>query len=136
MQDALQSPESKKLMEAVVVDRIGMLNALYELSDIAFVGGSLVKLGGHNPLEPASFRKPVLFGPHMTDFAKIAELLLDGGGAIQISNAASLSAHLIELLADPGKRRRLGRNALAVFETNRGAVSKALRVIETKLIEI
>jgi len=129
MKDLLRSAEIGRF-GAVVVDTIGLLTALYGLSDIAFVGGSLVKCGGHNPLEPAYFSKPILFGPDMSDFSKIAGMLVGSGGAFQVRDVATLSACLSELLANPDKRRRMGLNSLAVFEANCGAVSRTLRIIE------
>jgi len=65
--------------DVVIVDTIGDLRMLYALADMAFIGGSLVDRGGHNPLEPAAFSRPVLFGPEMSDFAAIAEYCLNPG---------------------------------------------------------
>ena len=67
--------------DVVVVNTIGHLKALYALSDVAFVGGSLINFGGHNPLEPAAFAKPILFGPHTGDVAESCNRLLASGGA-------------------------------------------------------
>jgi 3-deoxy-D-manno-octulosonic-acid transferase len=75
----------------VVVDRIGLLRRLYALAEVAFVGGSLVKAGGHNPLEPAAAGKPVLFGPHTDDFRWICQALEQAGGAIRVADGRQLA---------------------------------------------
>jgi 3-deoxy-D-manno-octulosonic-acid transferase len=112
--------------EVVVVDFIGALKRLYTLADIAFVGGSLSPEGGHNPLEPAAFAKPVLFGPDMRDFHHIAELLKHAGGARQIAQQEPLGPILVELLSDPASARRMGQRAQEVFLSNKGAVRRTL----------
>jgi len=117
-------------VDVVVVDTIGDLPILYGLSDITFVGGSLVNEGGHNPLEPASLSKPVLFGPDMTDFSEISEMLVKGGGAFQVTDAGTLARQTASLLKAPRTRSRVGFNALAVFRENSGAVENTLKEIQ------
>jgi 3-deoxy-D-manno-octulosonic-acid transferase len=112
--------------DVVVVDFIGALKRLYALADIAFVGGSLCPQGGHNPLEPAAFAKPVLFGPDMRDFHHIAEMLKRAGGARQIAQQEPLGSLLLELLSDPASARRMGQRARGVFLSNKGAVQRTL----------
>jgi 3-deoxy-D-manno-octulosonic-acid transferase len=83
----------------VVIDRIGILRKLYALADVAFVGGSLVKAGGHNPLEPASVAKPVLFGPHTDDFRWICQTLEAAGGAMaRVHDAATTRCNRLRLI--------------------------------------
>jgi 3-deoxy-D-manno-octulosonic-acid transferase len=112
--------------DVVVVDFIGALKRLYALADVAFVGGSLSPDGGHNPLEPAAFAKPVLFGPDMRDFHHIAEMLTRAGGARQITPHEPLGKLLLELLTDPASARRMGQRARGVFLSNKGAVQRTL----------
>ena len=112
--------------EAVVVDSIGVLKALYSLADIVFIGGSLVPCGGHNPLEPAAWGKPILFGPDMRDFRLISELLLEARGAHQVTNAKELADSIKRLLADSRSARKMGQRAQQVFGFHHGAVDKAL----------
>ena len=112
--------------EVVVVDFIGALKRLYALADIAFVGGSLCPEGGHNPLEPAAFAKPVLFGPDMRDFHHIAEMLKRAGGARQIAPQEPLGPLLLELLSDSASAGRMGQRARGVFLSNKGAVQRTL----------
>ena len=113
----------------VVIDRIGLLRNLYALADVAFVGGSLVAAGGHNPLEPASAAKPILFGPHTADFGWICQTLQHAGGAIRVDDAAQLAERVVQLIVNKAMNRRMGRRAYAVFAQNRGAVERTLAVM-------
>lgn len=119
--------------DVIVVDTIGDLRALYALADVAFIGGSLVTCGGHNPLEPAAFSKPVLFGGDMSDFAAIARMLLESGGARQVRNAAGLYAAVSMLMGNRLKTEEMGRNAYRVFCENKGAVARSLEIIVNEL---
>jgi 3-deoxy-D-manno-octulosonic-acid transferase len=94
-----------------------------------FVGGSLVPIGGHNILEPAVYGKPIVFGPHMQNFAEIAETFLAGRAAVQVGTARELEDALIELLSEPEARRLLGDRARALVEANRGARERSLAAI-------
>jgi 3-deoxy-D-manno-octulosonic-acid transferase len=98
-----------------------------------FVGGSLVDAGGHNILEPAVFGKPIVFGPHMQNFAEIARTFVDNGASIQLRSARELETVLLELLSDPVRRASLGAAARALVEANRGARGKSLSVISQLL---
>lgn len=115
--------------EVIVVDTMGILGRLYAIADIAFVGGSLVNFGGHNPLEPAIFAKPILFGSYMNDFPEISQMLLGAQGAIQIKNPEHLYHSVRDLLIDPVKGQKIGKNAFGVFHVNQGAVEKTAAVI-------
>ncbi len=112
--------------DVMLLDCLGVLAKAYGVCDVAFVGGSLVPCGGHNPLEPAMFRKPILFGPHMEDFAEVADLLLARKGACRVGDAASLTRHLRDLLARPDQAAEMGDRALSVFQENAGAVERTL----------
>jgi len=118
------------VFDVVVVDTMGMLRQLYALADISFVGGSLVKEGGHNPLEPAAFSKPIIFGPDMTDFPGIAEMLTNSGGAVQVKGGEEFIEAATTLLADSGRARLMGEQAFSVFQNNKGAVDRTLEVIQ------
>ena len=108
----------------VVVDRMGVLNGLYALADVTFVGGSLVKKGGQNPIEPAAAGKPVLFGPDMTDFPEVSRLLLERGGAIQVRDAGDLLEQCRRLLADHSLAAEIGLKARAVVDEHQGSSRK------------
>lgn len=115
-------------VRVVVIDRIGLLNDLYAVADIAVIGGSFLNLRGHNPLEPAACSVPVLFGPHMEDFAEIVRLLIDDGGALQVKDVETLGPVITGLLTDRDQRRQMGRAAFQVFEANRGALDRVMTV--------
>jgi 3-deoxy-D-manno-octulosonic-acid transferase len=117
------------LPDLLILDTIGELVGYYQTCDIAYVGGSLVAQGGHNPIEPALVGVPVLFGPHMEDFAEIAADLLAAGGAIRVHDADSLFRSLESLLGDPGFRREIGTNASASIKEKQGVTSRHLELI-------
>jgi 3-deoxy-D-manno-octulosonic-acid transferase len=115
--------------DVVILDTIGELAQLYQVATAVFVGGSLVDAGGHNILEPAVYGKPILFGPHMHNFAEIARTFLDSGAAIQVRTRHELEAVLLDLLGDPVRRASLGAAARALVEANRGARARSLTAI-------
>jgi len=116
--------------DVIVVDTIGILKRLYVLADVAFVGGSLVKCGGHNPIEPAIFSKPIIFGSDMSDFARISRMLLESKGAVQVRDAEGLYEAVAMIIRDNKKAQRMGENAFNIFYANRGAVEKILKLTE------
>ena len=119
--------------DAVILDTIGELAQLYQVATVVFVGGSLVAAGGHNILEPAIYGKPIVFGPHMENFAEIAEEFLANGAAIQVPSDRELDEAIVSLMSDPVQRARLGAAARALVEANRGAKEKTLAVITALL---
>jgi 3-deoxy-D-manno-octulosonic-acid transferase len=119
--------------DAVILDTIGELAQLYQVATVVFVGGSLVAAGGHNILEPAIFGKPIVFGPHMENFAEIAEEFLANGAAVQVRFDRELDEAIVSLMGDPVRRARLGAAARALVEANRGAKEKTLSVITALL---
>ena len=117
-------------IDIIVVDGIGLLKKLYALADVAFVGGSLVKAGGHNPLEPAAFGKPVLFGPDMSDFKQISSMLMDNGGGLCVHDAESIYQAADLFLKDEEKALNAGKNAFHLLNTNRGAIDKTVAAVD------
>jgi 3-deoxy-D-manno-octulosonic-acid transferase len=115
--------------EVLLVDTVGEMMNLYSLSDIAFVGGSLVPLGGHNLLEPASVGVPSVFGPHMDNFREIESLVLQYGAGIQIHNPGELTASCRALITSAELRRVLGQNGLKMMRDNGGATVRHMEVI-------
>jgi len=115
--------------EVVVLDTIGELAQVYQVATVVYVGGSLVDVGGHNILEPAIFGKPIVFGPHMQNFAEIAAAFLARGAAVQVSSERGLEDALVALLTDPVRRAGLGAAARALVESNRGARERTLAAI-------
>jgi len=129
MADAEENPSV--FCDVIAVDRIGVLKDLYALADTAFVGGSLVPLGGHNPLEPAAFAKPVLFGPHMSDFAVISEMLLEAGAAVQVKDEQSFYKAALDFLRSENRACEAGKQGQRVFCENRGAVERTVKIIKS-----
>ena len=119
--------------DAVVLDTIGELAQLYQVATAVFVGGSLIPAGGHNILEPALFGKPIIFGPHMQNFAEIAEAFLANGAAVQVHNERELVDAVVGLMNDPVRRARLGAAARALVDANRGAKDRTLAIITSLL---
>jgi 3-deoxy-D-manno-octulosonic-acid transferase len=113
----------------LLVDTVGELAALYASADVAFVGGSLVPVGGHNLLEPAALGIPVVTGPYQANGRDIAQLLLLEGAAVQVAGAAELGAVVQALLTDPERRRRIGASGRRVVEANRGSVARLLELL-------
>jgi 3-deoxy-D-manno-octulosonic-acid transferase len=105
-----------------------MMN-LYALSDIAFVGGSLVPVGGHNLLEPASVGVPSVFGPYMANFPEIEALVLQYGAGIQIHTPEELTNICRALITSAELRRVLGQNGLKLMRDNGGATERHMEVI-------
>ena len=116
--------------QVVLVDSMGELAAFYASADVAFVGGSLVPVGGHNLLEPAALGLPVLTGPYQSNGQDIARLLIQQGAALQVADAQELAAALTRLLADPKERQRIGDIGRRVVESNRGSAARLLELIE------
>ena len=108
---------------------MGELAALYALAEVVFVGGSLVPIGGHNVLEPAMRGKPVLVGPHMSNFREGAELLQRSGGGLVVKDGPELERELARLLEDRALARRMGEAARQAFAGRQGAVSATLDLI-------
>jgi 3-deoxy-D-manno-octulosonic-acid transferase len=123
------SPETAVLL----LDTLGELLDFYAAADVAFVGGTLVPIGGHNLLEPAALARPVLCGPHVFNAPEIAARLAAGGGLEFVRNADELGARLAQWLASAPLRERRGACARAVLEANRGALERLLALIEPLL---
>ncbi len=123
--------EGRMLMdgEVLLVDTVGEMMNLYALADIAFVGGSLVPLGGHNLLEPASVGVPTVFGPHMANFREIEELVLRYGAGIQIQTPEELAVSCRALITSAELRSVLGQNGLKLMRDNGGATERHMEII-------
>jgi 3-deoxy-D-manno-octulosonic-acid transferase len=115
--------------EVLLVDTLGELLNFYAAADVAFVGGSLVPIGGHNLLEPAALGLPILTGPHNFNSQDVARMLMERGAAQVIHDATELSAKLITLFEEPQLRARAGALARACVEDNRGALASLLGLI-------
>jgi len=129
----LRSQTGKNLSDILLIDSLGELIYFYAMADIGFVGGSLVDEGGHNPIEPAVFSIPVLFGPHMEDFQEIANSLIDAGGGEQVTDVESLEHALRSLLNSEALRREKGTAAKHWVNRQRGVIGKHLEILKTFL---
>ena len=114
----------------LLVDTLGELLMFYAAADVAFVGGSLVPIGGHNLLEPAALGLPILTGPNNFNAPDIARLLFDSHAAQEVRSAETLAAAILDLYTHPKSRSEMGRAALAIVEANRGAVARVMKLIE------
>ena len=119
--------------QVVVGDTMGELMLLYGIADLAFVGGSLVERGGHNPLEAAAHAIPVLMGPHTFNFKDICARLTQADGLITVADVASLSKEVASLLTDEDYRNFYGRHAVEVLYQNQGALQRLLQLLEPYL---
>lgn len=115
--------------EVLLVDTIGEMMGLYALSDLAFVGGSLIQTGGHNLLEPASLGIPSIFGPHMSNFREIAALVLQYGAGIQIETTDELTETMRSVVTSETLRQVLGQNGLKMMRDNGGATEHHMQEI-------
>jgi 3-deoxy-D-manno-octulosonic-acid transferase len=127
-------PRERERDAVLVLDTVGELAPLYALADVVFVGGSLVPLGGHNVLEAALRRKPVLMGPHTGNFREVAALLEGAGAALVVRDGAELGRELSRLLGDEALRRKLGEAGFEAAASRHGAVRETLELIERFLL--
>ncbi|MGE5306212.1 MAG: 3-deoxy-D-manno-octulosonic acid transferase [Alphaproteobacteria bacterium] len=119
--------------DVVLLDTVGDLQDFYALGDVAFVGGSLVDAGGHNLLEPARLRKPLLFGPFMGNFKGLAEEMKRSGGGIEVQSSDDLIRELTTLLEDPQKRRVVGEKAYQVAAGDPAVLSRTIALAQRYL---
>ena len=119
--------------DILLLDTVGELADFFAAADVAFVGGSLVNVGGHNVLEPARFQKPVLFGPHMGNFETIAKQMKQSGAAIEVRDADELARVLIRLLGDDDARAQMGRRAFQFAGANHDACARNFSLVQRYL---
>jgi len=113
----------------LILDTIGQLKNLYALAGLVFIGGSLIRHGGQNPIEPAVFSKPILFGPYMSNFSNIARAFLNKKAAMVVKDAQQLKNICLRLLEDPVLRKELGERAKEVVRENKGATFRNMKLI-------
>jgi 3-deoxy-D-manno-octulosonic-acid transferase len=120
-------------LECLLVNTTGELRYFYEYATVIFVGKSLTAHGGQNPIEPGALGKPIVFGPHMENFAEVVASFLAGDGAVQVRDSAELEKLMAELFADPKRREQLGRNALKVVKENLGAIERTINMLVQRM---
>ncbi len=123
-----ESAEQLRCGEIVLLDTIGELASVYSLASAAFVGGSLIPAGGHNPLEPAQFGVPIVMGPHYANFRAIVDDLL-GHNALRIAPGEELAAALVDLLGDRPAAEAMGQRAKEVFDRQAGATDRCVAAL-------
>ena len=121
--------ESAAGADVLLVDTIGQLAALYGMAQVAFVGGTLVPVGGHNLLEPVAAGAPVLFGPHTGHVAEMAQALLDAGAGERVHDARALASAWIRLLGDSVLRARMAQSGRGLLAANRGALDRSVDLV-------
>jgi 3-deoxy-D-manno-octulosonic-acid transferase len=112
---------------------MGELFGYYGACDVAFIGGSLLPLGGQNLLEACAVGKPVIVGPHMFNFEEATRLAVEAGAAIQVPDAQGLGAALAELLRDGGRRQQMGKAGLELMRQHQGATLRTLALLSAAL---
>jgi 3-deoxy-D-manno-octulosonic-acid transferase len=117
----------------ILLDTMGELAEIYAVADLAFVGGSMVPIGGHNLLEPAACGVCVIFGPYVDHFKTAADLLIQSGGGIKIKNEEELYTQILDLLKDEDKRKRMGKAAKEAIKKQSGASQKTVHLLLSRL---
>jgi 3-deoxy-D-manno-octulosonic-acid transferase len=117
----------------MLLDTIGELRQVYAAADAVFIGKSLTEQGGQNPIEPAAWGKPVLFGPNMQNFRDVAALLLEAGGARQVGDETELQEAVLRLCQSPAERQAMGQAGQAVVRANQGALQQIMNAIQPVL---
>ncbi|WP_373988930.1 lipid IV(A) 3-deoxy-D-manno-octulosonic acid transferase [Duganella sp. BuS-21] len=119
--------------EVLLGDSMGEMFGYYSACDIAFVGGSLVPMGSHSPIEPAALGKPILIGPSSFNFELVIEDVLAAGGAHRVADAADLMATAARLLNDSSARETMGLNAQSFANQHRGATRRTLTLLNDRI---
>lgn len=130
-----QSDAERQEFPVILIDTIGELGRIYCVADVVFVGGSLIKHGGHNVLEPAAHAKPIVVGPNMFNFKDAFALLSKVGACVQVQDAAGLSDELYRIVKDDELRKKMGDASMQVIVENRGAAVKTLHYLQ-ELLEL
>jgi 3-deoxy-D-manno-octulosonic-acid transferase len=125
--DANGRPEAPP--EVILLDTLGELPLFYALADVVFVGGSLVDAGGHNLIEPARFRKPIVFGPCMANFRAIADEMTRRGGAVEVRGKEDLLREVESLLSDRERARRMGERAFQAVAGDASVMEQTLELV-------
>lgn len=118
----------------IVVDSLGQLGSLYRIADIAFIGGSLVPVGGHNMIEAAAFGKPLLMGPEVHKVQDLVEMF-QAEGALRLTSGEQLGEQLGELLRSPRLRAEMGAKGLQLLARHQGAAQKSLELLRSQLAD-
>ena len=130
----LRRSQSKPLdmpQDIYLLDTLGELTQFFAACDVAFIGGSLVPVGGHNMVEASALGVAVIFGPHLFNFQEISGQLLQADAARIVHDSDALAGSVIELLGDANLRHQLGENGQRFIQANRGALKRLITIIES-----
>ena len=122
-------PDQIRRPDVILLDTMGELMNLYSLATLVFIGGSLVPVGGHNPLEPLFFKKCVLFGPFMFNFLEISRRLIEAEGAIQVKDREDLAFQMKRLLRNERVRKETGERGYQFLRKHQGATERMFEKI-------
>jgi len=125
----LKKSDRSRIPQVLILDSMGELAELYALADLAFVGGSLVPLGGHNPLEPAIYGVPVLFGPHIEHYRKAADILIEARAAVQVKNSQEFVDSAQKFLNNHGDPNILAQKVKTAIQANCGTAQNSIKEI-------
>ncbi len=129
--ELLKQPSGKRDSSPVVlIDTIGELGRIYAVGDVVYVGGSLIRHGGHNVLEPAAHGKPIIVGPNMFNFKDSYSLLTSRGACVTVHDEAALADELLAILSDDELRQKMGEASYSVIRDNRGAASRSIEYLK------
>lgn len=125
---ALRTEARDTKADILVINTTGELRDWYHLATVVFIGKSLTAHGGQNPVEPVLAGKPVIYGPHMENFAAIVNRWREAGAAVQVRDVAELRTQIEDLLRDPEKRDRLAQSARQIVSSHRGSTARTVKV--------
>lgn len=117
-------------VEIYLINTMGEVPLFYAAADVAFVGGTLIPVGGHNLLEPAALARPIVTGPHLFNTQDIADKFERDGASIVVNNAGQLGAAVADLFADDVSAKDMGTRGFEIVRQNRGSLSRLLRLME------
>ena len=123
-------------IDVLIGDVMGSLVELYGLADVAMVGGSFVRVGGHNPIEPAAYGLPIIVGPQQYNFSEVMIEFEKNGGLITVFDSRELFECLIYLFGSEEQRHKMGTAALRTIEKNKGATQKLTKLLEAYVSRI
>ena len=113
--------------QIILADQMGVLSRLYALADLVFIGGSLAKRGGHNPIEAAIFKKPVIMGPHIYNNPEIIDTLANNGGLVKVKNASELTDQMTKIMSDRHLQLDYGNKNLSTIQASSGVIAKLVQ---------
>ncbi len=127
--DISENSSKEGRFDVLLVDTIGHLKDIYGLATVVFIGGSMARKGGQNPIEAACWGKPVVFGPNMFNFREVSEIFVQNNAAVKVDDDKQLKDVLKELLEDNVKREKMSKRAIDVIEENSGTIERTMEHI-------